>query len=82
MDPDRVTHLNQSILPAVLTSNARVAKLLDLHEAVCPGGRYSNELFGIQPFRRDGIHFSELGQRWVGGWLGPQILDVWNQARD
>lgn len=82
LDPERVTHLNQSILPAVLTSKARVAKLLDLHEAVCPGGRYSNELFGIQPFRRDGIHFSELGQRWVGGWLGPQILDVWNRPRD
>ena len=78
-DPARVTHLNGTILPALVRRNAAL-DVIDFFGAVCPAGRYAGRLFGIEPFRTDGIHFSKRGQRWVGDWLGPQIVEALNDA--
>jgi hypothetical protein len=81
-DPARVTHLNEKILPAVAAASPQVAEVIDLYEAVCPGGRFTTRIYGIQPFRRGGVHFTERGQQWVGEWLGPQIVEIWEGLRN
>ena len=81
-DPARVTHLNEKILPVVAAASPQVAEVIDLYDAVCPGGRFTTRIYGIHPFRRQGVHFTERAQHWVGEWLGPQLIDIWNEARN
>ncbi len=73
-DPKRQRRMNESILPALLTERGDGLTLLDLDAVVCPGGQFTRSLHGIENFRRDGVHFSEPGSLWVGGWLGQQLL--------
>jgi peptidoglycan/LPS O-acetylase OafA/YrhL len=81
-DPARVRHLNEVILPAVAASSPQLAEIVDLYAAVCPGGRFATRIYGIQPFRNQGVHFTQRGQHWIGEWLGPQVLDAWQAPRD
>ncbi len=81
-DPARLTHLNEKILPTVAAASPQVAEVIDLYEAVCPGGLFTTSIYGIRPFRRQGVHFTERGQHWVGEWLGPQVVEVWNDLRN
>jgi len=76
-DPFRPEHLRRAVLPAVRSRSRAVVQVIDLHAKVCPGGRFTNSLEGIEPFRPDGIHFSPRGGRWVGEWLGPELVRIW-----
>ena len=75
-DPARLSHLNGVILPGVAERNPEIAELVDFHEAVCPGGRFTTQIYGIQPFRSGGVHFTERAQHWIGEWLGPRIQEA------
>jgi len=75
-DPARLSQLNGVVLPRVAQSNPEIAELVDFHEAVCPGGRFTTQIYGIQPFRSGGVHFTERAQHWIGEWLGPQLREV------
>lgn len=81
-DPARVRHLNGTILPTLAEGSPEIVELIDLYDAVCPGGRFTTSIYGIQPFRSGGVHFSERGQQWVGEWLGPQVVEAWERARN
>jgi peptidoglycan/LPS O-acetylase OafA/YrhL len=51
---------------------ATEARIADLADYVCPGGRCRRELDG-QLLRSDGIHFRDTGARMVAGWLLDEI---------
>ncbi len=75
LDPERTRLLTENIIKPLARESDRVA-YVDLFSEVCPGGRFTNDFAGISDFRPDGIHFSEAGARWVGRWLGRQILET------
>ena len=74
-DPARVRQMNDRVLPALAAAESGRVTILDLEAAVCPGGNFSESLWGLENFRReDGIHFSEPGKLRVGSWLGEELL--------
>jgi len=75
-DPARVRHMNRVILPAIAQRSSEITELVDFHEAVCPGGRFTTGIYGIRPFRRDGVHFTPRARHWIGEWLGPRIKNA------
>ncbi len=76
-DPERMRHMNTQILPLLVRRQAAgEVTLIDLHSAICPDGKYSRSLFGIENFRSDGSHFSDPAKGWLGDWLGPQLLGL------
>ena len=75
-DPLRVRHLNEVILPAVAAASSQLSEIIDLYQAVCPRGQFATTIHGIQPFRKQGVHFTDRAQQWIGEWLGPQVLEA------
>lgn len=73
--------LVSEVLTPVAAAFADRMTLVDLDAAVCPGGRFTNRLDGIEPFRPDGNHFSMAGRLWVGLWLWEHIERVLDRAR-
>jgi peptidoglycan/LPS O-acetylase OafA/YrhL len=71
--PDqRVSALDQSVYPVMVDT-----KHADLFAEICPDGRYSDTLFGIENARPDGIHLSrDAADELARQWLGPQVLDA------
>ena len=68
----RVQALNTGVYPGVIE-----ARVVDLFERVCPGGRYSDEVEGVPNGRPDGLHFSdEASAALARNWLGPIILET------
>jgi len=49
--------------------------LVDLHDHLCPGGVYQEEVDGVR-LRDDGLHFNADGASVVWRWLGPQLTQV------
>lgn len=74
-DPRRSRRLNQLIARLTNEHPTRMT-LVDLDSEICPNGEFTNSLHGIEDFRPDGIHFSEHGARWVGKWLGEQLVEL------
>ncbi len=70
-----IAHLNEQILPALLSRRANLTALLPLAEKVCPGGGFSHQVGEAGVFRPDGLHFRGPDARWVAEWLGPEILN-------
>jgi peptidoglycan/LPS O-acetylase OafA/YrhL len=79
-EPDRVHDLNV-VLERLALARGNEFELLDLFAKVCPNGRFTNSLSGIESFRPDGIHFSDPAANWLGRWLGPRILGAPPQPR-
>ncbi|TAL16145.1 MAG: acyltransferase [Frankiales bacterium] len=71
-DPEvRVSALNVDYrrLPGV--------ELADLFQRICPGGRYSDEVEGVENGRPDGFHLSaEASAALARNWLGPLVLEA------
>jgi hypothetical protein len=56
------------------------AQLADLHQRLCPGGRYQDEVEGVPDGRPDGFHLSdEAATALARNWLGPLVLDAGRQ---
>jgi hypothetical protein len=64
LEPERTRLLTENIVKPLARESDHVS-YVDLYTAVCPGGRFTNELAGISNSRPDGIHFSEHSADWV-----------------
>jgi peptidoglycan/LPS O-acetylase OafA/YrhL len=71
-NPDRVRAANR-VLRELARKNADRMTLVDLHRYVCPGGRYTNNLHGVDPLRVDGVHYTPAGSDLIGRWLAPRL---------
>jgi hypothetical protein len=75
-DPWRVDRIN-SLYRDFLEAHPGRYTLIDLNKFVSPGGKFTDELNGVQ-IRGDGVHFTGEGQLMVDKWLVPQLRDVVN----
>ncbi len=76
-DPKRSRHLNEYILPRLVEEyGSGGVTIVDLDKEICPNGEFTWSLHGIEKFRSDGRHLSPAAMSWLGGWLGPQLLEV------
>jgi peptidoglycan/LPS O-acetylase OafA/YrhL len=75
LDPERTRRLIETIVEPLAAQSDHVS-YVDLFTKVCPDGKFANRLAGIDNLRPDGIHFSNHAARWVGGWLGGQLLEI------
>lgn len=66
-EPARVDRFNQ-IVGDVAAAHPGVVTLIDFGGRVTPGGRYTADVDGIH-VRRDGVHLTEAGERWLAPWL-------------
>ena len=49
----------------------------DLHQRLCPGGQYRDDVEGVENGRPDGFHLSrEASYALARNWLGPLVLDA------
>lgn len=70
---ERVAALNR-IYDGVVAATTRVA---DLHDRICPGGQYRDEVEGVPNGRPDGFHLSdEAALRLAERWLAPFLREV------
>jgi peptidoglycan/LPS O-acetylase OafA/YrhL len=76
-NPARVAAYN-SLLKQVAAEHASDVYVQDLHASVCPGGRYTADLRGVQIRQPDGVHFA-IGRGVGGDFLAPAILPYWIQ---
>jgi peptidoglycan/LPS O-acetylase OafA/YrhL len=75
--PARVDALN-ALLRAEATRHPATVTLLDLNKLVCPDGRYTESIGGLQ-VRSDGLHFTPQGVRQlIAPWLLPQLTAIAN----
>ncbi len=69
--PQRVAAWNL-LLHDVVRRHPR-AGIVDLNARVCPSGRFTTHIDGLQ-MRTDGVHFTPSAiQRWIAPWLLPQL---------
>jgi hypothetical protein len=47
--------------------------LVDLGAYVCPDGKYTDALHGVDPLRVDGVHYTNAGSDLVAQWLAPRL---------
>jgi hypothetical protein len=73
-DPARVDRLN-SLYRDFVTAHPDRYTIVDLNRFVSPGGKFTDELNGVQ-IRGDGVHFTTEGSRMVANWLVPQLEAV------
>jgi peptidoglycan/LPS O-acetylase OafA/YrhL len=75
--PARVDAWN-SLLHAEAARHPDTVTLLDLNKVVCPDGRYTESVGGLQ-VRSDGLHFTPEGVRQlIAPWLLPQLTAIAN----
>jgi hypothetical protein len=67
--------MNEGVLWKLDHAQDDHVSIIDLAGKVCPDGQFTNALFGIEPFRPDGVHFSDAGKLWVATWLGETLVN-------
>jgi lysophospholipase L1-like esterase len=70
-DNARIDHLNRLYERAAARHPGTTA-IVDLHQRVCPGGRYVDHVDGT-PLRSDGVHFTAAGSALTRAWLFPKL---------
>jgi len=73
-DQDRIDHLNEVVLPEVITERPDVVDTYPLDEILCPDGEGLTEVDGISPVRPDGVHLSPDAAEWLAGVLADEVL--------
>jgi peptidoglycan/LPS O-acetylase OafA/YrhL len=71
-NPKRVRAANE-VLEDLARENAGRMVLVDLNAYVCPSGKYTDTLHGVDPLRVDGVHYTNPGSDLVGKWLAPKL---------
>jgi peptidoglycan/LPS O-acetylase OafA/YrhL len=71
-NPKRVRAANE-VLEDLARENTGRMVLVDLDAYICPGGRYTDRLHGVDPLRVDGVHYTNPGSDLVGRWLAPKL---------
>jgi hypothetical protein len=77
-DPDsdaRLEVLRTEFVTGAVRARDDVARIVDLHGVVCPGGRFQEALGDVARARPDGLHFGDPGADWTAARIGPAILD-------
>jgi peptidoglycan/LPS O-acetylase OafA/YrhL len=73
--PERVDAWNR-LLRAYAAENPERVTILDLNRQVCPNGRYTSSIDGLQ-VRADGLHFTPAGvRRVIAPWLLPRLWSL------
>jgi peptidoglycan/LPS O-acetylase OafA/YrhL len=73
--PSRVDSWN-ALVRAEATRHPDNTMVLDLNKLVCPDGRYTESINGLQ-VRSDGLHFTPEGvQQLIAPWLMPQLTAI------
>ncbi len=73
--PSRVDAWN-ALVRAEAARHPDTTVVLDLNKLVCPGGRYTESIDGLQ-VRSDGLHFTPEGVRQlIAPWLMPQLIAI------
>jgi hypothetical protein len=73
--PERVDAWN-AVVRRVAARHPDNTLVLDLNKLVCPGGRYTDSVNGLQ-VRSDGLHFTPDGvQQVIAPWLLPQLTAI------
>ena len=65
-----------NLLRAEAAAHSRQVEVLDLNSRVCPDGKFTWDIGGLQ-IRSDGLHFTPAGvQRWIAPWLLPRLQAI------
>ena len=72
-DPERIDYVRDVIYPRLGESRPDI-RFFDLHEIVCPDGRFAAEMDGLT-IRPDGAHFSPEGAIWLAEKHGEDLLE-------
>ncbi|HEY2671899.1 MAG TPA: acyltransferase family protein [Rugosimonospora sp.] len=73
--PSRVDAWN-ALVRAEAAKHPDTTMVLDLNKVVCPDGRYTESINGLQ-VRSDGLHFTPEGvQQLIAPWLMPQLTGI------
>jgi hypothetical protein len=71
-NPARVDRFNVLLRQAV-ARHPKQAFVVDLNHKACPRGVYTSTVDGLK-IRKDGVHFTVSGGRWLAPWLIPQLV--------
>ena len=69
----RIDIFNQ-LVRQVAAEHPTTDSVVDLHAAVCPGGRYAQNIQGVQVRRTDGVHFTIAGGEYLAPLIMPPIV--------
>lgn len=70
-DPKRAAAVNK-ILQTFAAKHPKVIHLVDPGELVCPSGKFTEKVNGVQ-LRKDGVHYTKAGAQKFWTWLMPQV---------
>lgn len=73
-EASRRRHVNEVLLPQLVASRPGAVRLADLDGAVCPGGRFREQVGPVRDGRPDGLHFSDAAARWLAATYAPGWL--------
>lgn len=74
-------HAWNAMLARVVAAHPGTVSSPDLFGFLCPHDRFENALYGVDPVRVDGVHFSDAGATLVARWLAPFIDDAAPRSR-
>ena len=81
LDLDRVRHLNDVVLEAVVDARPQV-RLFDLFEILCPDGAPLTTVDDVAVLRPDGVHLGSDGSLWLAETYGAEIWRSASRSRD
>jgi peptidoglycan/LPS O-acetylase OafA/YrhL len=76
--PERLEPFNERLVLPLEARHPDKVRVFDLDEALCPDGRYVDEVPGVDDLRVDGIHFSVEGAAWFAETYGDRLLGLWD----
>jgi peptidoglycan/LPS O-acetylase OafA/YrhL/lysophospholipase L1-like esterase len=71
--PQRLAAYNRLVREVAAASGGE-ASVLNLDGLVCPGGRFSQDLGGVEVRTPDGVHFTVTGGRYLGPRIWPTLV--------
>lgn len=71
-EPGRVDRYN-ALVAELASAHPGVVSVVDLGERVTPGNGYVASVDGVV-VRRDGVHLTDAGERWLAPWLLQQVV--------
>ena len=74
-DPDRIEHLNDNVLPALVEARPDEVVLFGLDEILCPGGEFLEDTEGLRDIRPDGVHLSADASLWLAEILHRDVVE-------
>lgn len=72
---ERLAWIETELIPR-LTAPQPI-EILDFNAQLCPGGAYTDTVFGVKDGRPDGVHFTtDAADAVIDGWLGPYLATL------